>query len=253
MKAVNLLPPSERPRPIAAAPPNASKIVLGALGLPVVAMAMFVFTKNQATDRRDSIAEAQQKKAEAEQRSQGLKAYGDFSKIKQTRVASVSDLATKRFDWERLMRELALVLPDKVWVTKVDGKTAGAAATAAGGGSSAAPSPSSTATTGSAAATPAGAGGGGSTTMTISGCAPSQKAVAETLVRLRSLAGAEDVDLKSSTAPNAEGGETAASDSAGDGSASPGSWRTMRGWMPNSPSDRRSSVLKEMTGRDTRA
>ena len=216
MKAVNLLPPSERPRAVAAAPENASKIVLGVLGLLVVAMALFVFTKNQATDKRDSIATAQQEKAEAETRAQGLKAYGDFSKIKQTRVQSISDLATKRFDWERLMRELALVLPDKVWITQADGKTAGASAAAAGGASATAPSspPPSTSATGATAT----AGTGGSTAMTLTGCAPSQKAVAETMVRLRSLAGAEDVDLKSSTRSTTDTGGAAA-DSAGAGAA----------------------------------
>ena len=209
MKAVNLLPPADRPRAVPAAPENASKIVLGALGLLLLAMALFVFTKNQVTDRKDSIAQAQQEKAEADQRSQGLKAYGDFSKIKQTRVTSISELATKRFDWERLMRELALVLPPKVWVTQVDGKTAGAGAAAAAAGGTTTPAPAPTA--GGAAATDT---AGGSTSMTITGCAPSQKGVAETMVRLRSLAGAEEVDLKSSEAA-AEDTATGSADAAG--------------------------------------
>ena len=143
------------------------------LGLLLLAMALFVFTKNQVTDRKDSIAQAQQEKAEADQRSQGLKAYGDFSKIKQTRVTSVSELASKRFDWERLMRELALVLPPKVWVTQVDGKTAGAgaAAAAAGGTTPSTPAPAPTTSGCGAAADTA----SGSTSMTMAGCAPSQK------------------------------------------------------------------------------
>ena len=212
MKAVNLLPPADRPRAVPAAPENASKIVLGALGLLLLAMALFVFTKNQVTDRKDSIAQAQQEKAEADQRSQGLKAYGDFSKIKQTRVTSISELATKRFDWERLMRELALVLPPKVWVTQVDGKTAGAgAAAAASGGSSTTPAPAPTTGSTSGAATDTSSG---STSMTITGCAPSQKGVAETMVRLRSLAGAEEVDLKSSQAA-ADDTATGSADAAG--------------------------------------
>ncbi len=210
MKPVNLLPPSERPRAVAAAPANASKIVLAVLGAFLLAMAAFVFTKNQATDRRDSIAQAQQEKAAAEQQAQGLQSYGDFSKIKQTRVTSVSELATKRFDWERLMRELALVLPDKVWVTEAAGKTAGAGAAATAGGSTTTPSPS---TTTSGAAVEASSG----TSMDISGCAPSQKAVAETIVRLRSLAGAEDVNLKSSQAGDAAAAGATAGSSGSEG------------------------------------
>jgi Tfp pilus assembly protein PilN len=114
------------------------------------------------------------------------------------------------------MRELALVLPDKVWVTQVDGKTAGAAADgAAAGSSSTTPAPAPT--TGTAAA----ATSGGSTTLMLSGCAPSQKSVAETMVRLRSLAGAEEVNLK--TAQKAAAGESGAAGAAADGgSASAG-------------------------------
>ncbi|HYI37276.1 MAG TPA: PilN domain-containing protein [Thermoleophilaceae bacterium] len=211
MKPVNLLPGTERPRAVAAAPENASKIVMGCLAALVIAVAAFVVTKNQATDRRDKIAQAEQEKAQAEARTQGLKAYGDFSKIKQTRVTSISDLATKRFDWERLMRELALVLPEKVWVTEVNGKVAGATADASSGASSTTPSSPASGSSPTAAA-------GGSTSLTVAGCAPSQDAVAATMVRLRNLAGAEEVDLQNSQAPDAaEGAATSDSGSGGAG------------------------------------
>lgn len=213
MKAINLLPPSERPRAVVAAPANASKIVLAVLGVLLIAVAAFVFTKNQTTDRRDAIAQAQQEKAEAEQRSQGLQSYGNFAKIKQTRVTSISELAAKRFDWERLMRELALVMPDKVWVTDVSGQTAGADPSASGS-APAAPAPAPTGTT--SGSTGAAAPTSGGTSTTIKGCAPSQKAVAATIVRLRSLAGAEEVDLQSSTAP-ADAASSGGSDSAASG------------------------------------
>ena len=77
------------------------------------------------------------------------------------------------------MRELALVLPDDVWVLEanasaIGGQAAGAAAPSGG------------------AAVPAAAGG---PTLQLVGCAPSQPAVAGVMVRLGNLHRAEDVAL----------------------------------------------------------
>jgi Tfp pilus assembly protein PilN len=215
VKAVNLLPAGERPRPTVAAPANASTLVMATLALLLVAVAAFVFTKNQVTDRKSEIAQAQQEQAAAEQRSNGLKSFGDFSQIKKTRVASVTELATQRFDWERFMRELALVLPDKVWLTGVtsgDNAPGAAGSTSATTGSSSPSGASSTSST-----SPAGASGGPSAQ--LAGCASTQKAVAELIVRLRSLHGAQDVTLQDSTKTEDQGGSA---DSAGAGAAGAG-------------------------------
>lgn len=207
MKPVNLLPTTERPRAVAQAPRNASVMVIAVLGVLLLAVAGWVFTKNQVNDRQSAIATANQEKTEADQRAQGLKAFGDFTQIKQTRVRSITDLATKRFDWERFMRELALVLPDKVWVSDVNsGATSGSPPSSSG---------SSTPPTGSSTA-PAVPTSSSTPAITIKGCAPSQKAVAATMVRLRTLYGAEEVDLKDSARADAAGaGTAAASDGAG--------------------------------------
>jgi Tfp pilus assembly protein PilN len=202
MRPVNLLPASERPRVAAQAPPNASIAVLAVLGLLLIAVAGWVFTKNQVNDKRTAIATAEQEKAQADQAAQGLKAFGDFSQIKQTRVQAVTNLATKRFDWERLMRELALVLPDKVWVSDVTGGDAP-------GEGAAAPAPAPDQATAAA--------GAGSQTVTIKACAPNQKGVAATIVRLRTLYGAQEVDLKDSAKADAGGTTSSSSGSGGEG------------------------------------
>jgi Tfp pilus assembly protein PilN len=220
VKPVNLLPAGERPRSTVAAPANASTVVMATLALLLVAVAAFVFTKNQVTDRKADIAEAQQEKSAAEARSNGLKSFGDFSQIKQTRVASVTQLATQRFDWERFMRELALVLPDKVWltgVTSADDAAGGVGSTSASttAGSSSPSAGSSSSTTSSTGAAAAGAASAGPSAQ-LAGCASTQKAVAELIVRLRSLHGAQDVTLQDSTKPGDNGGSA---DSAGAGAA----------------------------------
>jgi Tfp pilus assembly protein PilN len=218
MKPVNLLPATERPRPTVAAPENASTVVMAALALLLIAVGAFVFTKNQVTDRKSDIAQAQQEKSAAQQRSNGLKAFGDFSQIKQTRLQSVTELASDRFDWERFMRELALVLPDKVWLNTV---TAGANAGGSTGSTSTGTASSTPSTSSSSGAAATGSTSGGPSAQ-LTGCAPTQKAVAELIVRLRSLYGAQDVTLQDSTDPHSSASGGGSPDSASSGSSGQG-------------------------------
>ncbi len=44
--------------------------------------------------------------------------------MRDARVETVTSLAQSRFDWERVMRELSLVLPGTVWLTNVTGTVA---------------------------------------------------------------------------------------------------------------------------------
>jgi len=198
MRAINLLPVADRVRGPAQVPDRASHLVLGVLGGLVVAVLAVVVSQNQITDRTRQIAQAKQEQKSAEQRSASLGAFGEFAEIKKTRVASVSELATARFDYERLMRELALVLPKDTWIT-----TAAATSTpdpAAAGAPAAAP----------AQGAPAAAAG---PSLKLGGCAETQSKVAETMVRLRNLYRAEDVTLDDS-ARAAQSAATGASSSA---------------------------------------
>ena len=186
MRAINLLPVADRVRGPAKVPDRASHLVLGVLGGLVVAVLAVVVTQNQITDRTREIAQAKQEQRTAEQRSASLGAFGEFAAIKKTRVASVSQLAQARFDYERLMRELALVLPKDTWITT-------AVATSTPDPAAAAAAPAAAAT--GAAAAPAGP------SLKLGGCAETQSKVAETMVRLRNLHRAEDVTLDDSARP----------------------------------------------------
>ncbi len=180
MRAVNLLPSGERPA-LAAAQGNGSYIVLGVLGALLIGVVGFVMTQNQISSRTSEIARVKQEQAEAEQKAARLGSFGDFAAVKATRLASVTDLAQARFDWERLMRELALVLPEDTYITEATTSASGAVDGAS------APTP-----TGTVASGP---------TLKLIGCAPSQTAVAEVMVRLRNLHRAEDVQLSESGKP----------------------------------------------------
>ncbi|MEA2449832.1 MAG: hypothetical protein QOG63_1764 [Thermoleophilaceae bacterium] len=197
MRAVNLLPEKNRPRKPSGSKNNASYVLLGALGLVVAAVLMFVITVNSINSDKTNIAEAQAAAAQANATADQLGAYGDFAKVKAQRVSAVKTLAQGRMDWERLVRELATVLPDDVWIQNAAATAPGAAAAG------------STSTSTSAA--PAADASATGPVLTLQGCARDQAQVAETLVRLREMQGAADVKLDHSTKPEAA---AASSDSA---------------------------------------
>ncbi len=220
MRAVNLLPERDRARGPAKVPDGSSRLVLGVLGGLLVVVMVVVFTQNQITDRNAQIAKARQEQQQAEQRAAALGSFGEFSQIKKTRVDSISQLAKSRFDYERLMRELALVLPHDVWVISADAASTGAPGET--GSSAAAPAPSSGSSAPStppSSGTPAPGASAATPSVKIIGCAKTQPKVAETIVRLRNLHRAEDVELTDSTrTPQASGsGASGATSSTGCG------------------------------------
>lgn len=199
MRAVNLLPEKHRPRRPTGGGQGSSYILLGVLGALLVGVLLYVLTLNSINDSKGEIAEAKAQAQRADAEAQSLGAYGDFAKVARERVASVKTLAEGRFDWERLVRELAHVLPEDVWITN-----ASAADSPEAAGGSSAPAPA--AATGAPAAT-------GGPVLTIQGCARDQSEVAVVLVRLRELQGSEDVKLAHSTRVSDEEAAQSASSS----------------------------------------
>lgn len=207
MNAVNLLPERNRPRKASAGGQGrGAYVVLGVLGALLIALLVYVMTLNSINSSKTQIGEAKAEAARLDAQANSLGAYGDFAKIKTERVQSVEQLAQGRFDWERLVRELAHVLPADVWLVNASAAASGADAPTG----SATPAPTSAP---GAAATPTGP------TLTLSGCARDQSQVAVTLVRLRELQGASDVTLEHSTAgeTSSPGAATPAPSSSGSG------------------------------------
>jgi Tfp pilus assembly protein PilN len=211
MRPVNLLPDDLRPRQASGALRGSSYAVVGVLGTLFLMVVVYVLSANSVNGHKTDIAEAQQETQEAEARASALAPYQQFAQIKDTRVASVTALASQRFDWERTMREIALVLPAGTSVTELNATTAGAATPGA-----AAPAP--------ADPTQAAATAGAGPTLQLKGCAERQPDVATLMVRLRGLYRSSDVNLTESTKQTqaAAGGAppAASSDSAagtGDG------------------------------------
>jgi Tfp pilus assembly protein PilN len=122
MRPVNLIPAEERPgsrRPMRGGP--LAFVIVGALAAALVGVTVLVITGNQISERRSEIVQLEGERATVEARAQALDAYTRFHSVREQRTATIASLADSRFDWERVMRELSLVLPGDVWLTNLTG------------------------------------------------------------------------------------------------------------------------------------
>jgi len=69
----------------------------------------------------DSLA---QRALEAEARADSLASYVSFQQTRESRATTIDSLAKSRFDWERVVRELSRVIPEKVWLSNLTGTVA---------------------------------------------------------------------------------------------------------------------------------
>jgi Tfp pilus assembly protein PilN len=182
MRPINLLPSRYQPARASGERPGIGYAAIGALAVVLLMLVLYVVTNNGINDAKEKTATAQAEQQAAQAKIGQLQAYGDFAALKQSREAAVKNVAGVRFDYERLMREVALVLPHNTYLTQF---------TAGSGGSATAPSTTPAAT--GATATAAGP------SLTITGCAPSHPGVATAIVRLRKLHNVTDVELQNST------------------------------------------------------
>lgn len=218
MRPVNLLPNEYRAH-TPSGDGRSGYIALGVLGVLLLALVGWVLTGNSVNSKKTKISEVNREIARDKALASSQSAFGDFHDIEQTRVNSVTLLANDRFDWERLVREVSLVLPAGTSLTEMNASKGGDAqgASSSAGSSSSAPPPSSSS---SAAAIP------GVPSLHLVGCASKQNTVATMLVRLRQMHGVSDVELSESSeqVPDDEGGSgaPASGDSASGGSSSDG-------------------------------
>lgn len=180
MRPVNLIPAEERPggrKPMRGGP--LAYILVGALAAAVIGIAVLAVTNNQISDSKAEIAKLEDERSVVEARAQALDAYTQFHSLREQRLATVTSLADSRFDWQRVMRELALVLPGDVWLTTLTG-TASSDSSVEGGGSGGMRS---------SIAGPA---------LELNGCATGQDAVAGFVQALKQIDGVTRVGIESS-------------------------------------------------------
>jgi Tfp pilus assembly protein PilN len=178
VRPINLLPARYQRARASGERPGIGYAAIGALAVLLLMIVLYVVTNNGINDAKEKTAKAQAEQAAAQAKIGQLQSYGDFAQLKQSRETAVKNVAAIRFDYERLMREVALVLPHNTYLTQFSANSAGTP-------------DASTATSGSATAT--------GPTLSIAGCAPSHPGVATAIVRLRKLHNVTDVNLQSST------------------------------------------------------
>jgi Tfp pilus assembly protein PilN len=209
MRPVNLIPPDERRGDRGAMRTgNVSYVVIGALGLALLGIIAVTFTGKQISDRKSDVAQLQQQEQEAKSRADSLQAFTNFRTVQESRQATVTSLAQSRFDWQRVMNELARVIPSDIWLVQMSG-TVNPAVTI----QNAPDVPTRASVPGPA--------------LSIVGCAPSQDAVAGFISDLEDIDGVTRVGMDSSERPEVQAGSTTSSGvTSGSSSAGSGECRT---------------------------
>jgi Tfp pilus assembly protein PilN len=219
MKAVNLIPAEQRKG--GAIGRRSQGIAFGVLGLLAgAAILIFLYgsASHQLKSRKAEAAALTQQAQQVQAQAAQLSSYTSFMQMREQRLQTISQLIGSRFDWSATMNELSRVLPRTISLNSLQGTIGSATGSASATPSAAAPAAASTASTASAAsaapaspvasATPPGT----TPTFTLAGCATSQVAVAQMLVRLRLVSGVSNVNLQSSArAGNGGGGSSGGS------------------------------------------
>jgi Tfp pilus assembly protein PilN len=204
VRAVNLIPTEERRG--GGAPGrtgNAVYVVLGAMGVLLIALTAWVMTGNSIKDKQGELNRLSNEANVAESQAASLRAYSDFATLRQKRIATVAALAESRFDWDRAMRQLARVLPGDVWLTSFVGTVKPGVSFANGGAGG-----SDTGQIRGALPVPA---------VELVGCTETQAEVATVMARLRQIEDVTRVTLASSEKSESAAGASSADASGGSG------------------------------------
>jgi Tfp pilus assembly protein PilN len=202
MRPVNLIPADQRHgqhAPMRTGP--LPYLVVGVLVALLAGVALLVIANNQISEKRSELTKLEREDHAAEAQARRLAAYVQFAAVHEQRLQTIASLADSRFDWERVMRELALVLPHDVWLSEITASAssgAGSAEGGSGGGLS---------------------GGVDGPALVISGCAAGQEGVAGFVTALKDIDGVTRVGVEESALPSqgegtvsAGGGEGASGD-----------------------------------------
>jgi len=188
VRPVNLIPPEDRrgeKAPLRTGP--SAYVIVGVLAAALVGVTLTVMTGNKVAERKAEVTDLETQVTAAQAQAEQLNSYADFAALQEARQETVTSLATSRFDWERVLRELAIVIPGDVWLTNLT-------ATASPDSSSTSASSSSTAPT----------DGVLGPSLDIQGCASGHESVAKFLAALRDVDGVTRVTVMSSDRPGAD-------------------------------------------------
>jgi Tfp pilus assembly protein PilN len=195
LRPVNLIPTEQRRavRGEGTSLPTNVLVLLGGLGVALVAVLALVLISNQVNSKEEELADVSRKQQAAQAAAEALKPYGDFVTIQQSRLATVTALENSRFNWERVVRQLSHVIAPGVWVSTMKGTVSPGTGEGGGGARASVQGPA----------------------IELKGCAPSQETVARMMSHMRDLDGATEVVTSRSEKAT---GDTAGAAAAGSGS-----------------------------------
>ncbi len=180
MRPINLIPEEERrSHGTTTRTGPLAYLIVGALAILLIGVIVLVLTNNQISDRKDEVTTLEAQRTAAVAKAEALAPYVNFQQVAESRTQTVAELADGRFDWVRVIRQLSLILPPRVYLN--------AMTASAGEGSEE-----------TGVSVPA---------LTIDGCAPSQNTVAAFVAALKEIDGVTRVGLSSSAKGGSEGGE----------------------------------------------
>jgi Tfp pilus assembly protein PilN len=182
VRAINLLPKDDARRGTQKRQWIVLVPVVLAVLMTAVFSAMFLSASGKVKDKQAQLAQLQDElHAIPTPNADKVKSQSALAADKQARVTALSAALSRRVAWDRVFRELSLVLPDDVWLATISAK---------------APVPSST-----AIAPPAAAAGSttAATGFTLDGFTYSHDAVARLLTRLAVIPDLVNVQLQQST------------------------------------------------------
>jgi Tfp pilus assembly protein PilN len=161
-------------------------ILLGSLVAVLLGVALLVTTGNQVSEKETEVAQLKRENAAAKQEARRLAPYVQFQSLHEQRLSTIASLANSRFDWERVIRELSLVLPADVWLTELSAAASGQGESGGGSGLS---------------------GGIAGPAMELEGCTVGQESVARFVTALKDIDGVTRVAVASSELPSKGEGE----------------------------------------------
>ena len=181
MRAINLLPRDDARRGRQKAQWIVIIPVVAAVLMTAVFSAMFLSASGQVKDRKSELSSLQlQLAAIPTPDASKVRTQNALAADKQARVTALNAALTRRVAWDRVFRELSLVLPDDVWLSTLSAKAPMSSSVAT----------ATTTTTGTAVA---------ATEFTLDGYTYSHAAVARLLSRLAVVPDLVNVQLQQST------------------------------------------------------
>lgn len=134
MRAVNLLPKDDRRGRTTQTDPVLIGGVVAFVAVTAVIAAWFLSTSTGVADKQERLDAVQAELDATPVPPPAPAGSSTLEQDKSKRIAALSAALSQRLAWDRVFRELSLVLPEDVWLSTLSAKAPGPAAAAAGAG-----------------------------------------------------------------------------------------------------------------------